>query len=308
MVDFREDAAIIRLAHFSDIHVTAPGCSWRLGDWLNKRMAAWLNLHLLGRGKNFLHSERILTALRHELRQRNFDHLIFSGDATALGFEEEMRRAAELLGVAEPPPGLAVPGNHDYCTHAAMHSGHFEHYFAAWQSGQRIGEDVYPFAQRVEDVWLIGVNSSTANRLYWDARGRVGAAQLARLEKLLAGLSPGPRILVTHYPIWLAEGRHEHRFHGLRDLTDLIAVAERGGVVLWLHGHRHESYHHAHSQCTPFPVICAGSTTQRGRWSYNDYTLNGSHLRAVQRIFVEEQGSFQERCTFELNLPIPRQV
>jgi 3',5'-cyclic AMP phosphodiesterase CpdA len=308
VVDFREDAAIIRLAHFSDIHVTAPGCSWRLGDWLNKRMAAWLNLHLLGRGKNFLHSERILTALRRELRQRNFDHLIFSGDATALGFEEEMRRAAELLGVAEPPPGLAVPGNHDYCTHAAMHSGHFERYFAPWQSGQRIGEDVYPFAQRVGPLWLVGVNSSEANRLYWDARGRVGAAQLARLEKLLAGLSPGPRILVTHYPIWLAEGRHEHSFHGLRDLAELIAVAQRGGVVLWLHGHRHESYHHVHSERTPFPVICAGSTTQRGRWSYNDYTLNGSHLRAVQRVFVEDQGSFGEGCVFELDLPMPRKV
>lgn len=294
----------VRLAHFSDIHVTTSGCSWRLRDWLNKRMSAWVNLHLLGRGRNFRHCERILTALRREVRERNFNHLVFSGDATALGFEEEMRKAAELLGVAESLPGLAVPGNHDYCTHAAMHSGHFERHFAPWQNGQRIGDAIYPFAQRVGPLWLVAVNSSTANRLYWDARGRVGADQLARLEKLLASLEPGPRILVTHYPIWLAEGRREHTFHGLRDLEDLIAVAERGGVVLWLHGHRHENYHHAHSERTPFPVICAGSTTQHGRWSYNDYTLSGSRLRAVQRVFVEEQGSFREGRTFELDLPI----
>ncbi|HTU92447.1 MAG TPA: metallophosphoesterase [Gemmataceae bacterium] len=302
-----EDVAIIRLAHFSDIHVTASDCSWRLGDWLNKRMSAWINLHLLGRGKHFRHSERILIALRRELRQRNFDRLVFSGDATALGFEEEMRKATELLAVAEAP-GLAVPGNHDYCTHAAMRSGHFERYFAPWQSGERIGDADYPFAQRVGNVWLVAVNSSTANRLYWDARGRVGAAQLARLEKLLAGLSPGPRILVTHYPIWLSDGGREHTFHGLRDLDDLIAVAERGGVVLWLHGHRHENYHHACSERMPFPIICAGSTTQHGRWSYNDYTINDSHLRTVQRVFVEEQGSFRDGCVFELDLPMPRQV
>jgi 3',5'-cyclic AMP phosphodiesterase CpdA len=299
-----EEAAIIRLAHFSDIHVTASSCSWRPSDWLNKRMSAWINLYLLGRSKNFRHSDRILTTLRHELRQRNFDHVVFSGDATALGFEEEMRRAAELLGVGETPAGLAVPGNHDYCTRTAMHSGHFERYFAPWQSGERIGSEAYPFAQRVGPVWLVAVNSSTANRLYWDARGRVGAAQLRRLEKLLAGLEPGPRILVTHYPIWLAHGRREHKFHGLRDLDDLISVAKRGGVVLWLHGHRHEHYYHAHSERTPFPIICAGSTTQRGRWSYNDYTLMGSHLRAVQRVFVEEHGSFRDGCVFELDLPL----
>ena len=271
-------------------------------------MSAWINLYCLGRGGDFRHSERILIALRQELTQRDFDRIVFSGDATALGFEGEMQRAAELLGVGDPPPGLAVPGNHDYCTHAAMHSGDFERCFAPWQIGEHIGGEVYPFAQRVGPVWLVGVNSSTANRLYWDARGRVGAAQLARLEKLLSSLEPGPRILVTHYPIWLANGGSEHTFHGLRDLQELISVAQRGGVVLWLHGHRHEPYHHAHSERTPFPVICAGSITQRSRWSYNDYTLTGEHLRAVQRVFVEEQGAFRDGCVFDLELSVSRKV
>jgi 3',5'-cyclic AMP phosphodiesterase CpdA len=297
----------VRLAHFSDIHVMAPVVSWRLRDWLNKRMSAWINLQLLGRGKYFRHTERILTALRDELRERKFDRAVFSGDATALGFEEETRRAAELLGVGADMLGLAVPGNHDYCTHAAMHSGHFERYFAPWQTGQRIGNAIYPFAQRVGPVWLVAVNSSTANRLHWDARGRVGAAQLERLEKLLATLSPGPRILVTHYPIWLAEGHREHTFHGLRDLDDLIAVSQRGGVVLWLHGHRHDPYHHPHSERTPFPVICAGSMTHHGLWSYSDSTLTGPHLRAVQRVFSPEQGLFRDGKVFELDLPMPKE-
>jgi 3',5'-cyclic AMP phosphodiesterase CpdA len=302
------DSRSVRLAHFSDIHVTAPVRSWRLRDWLNKRMAAWINLRVLGRGRNFRHTERILIALRDEVKQRGFHRLVFSGDATAMGFEEEMRSAAERLGVGEESfAGLAVPGNHDYCTRAAMHSGHFERHFAPWQSGERVGDEVYPFAQRVGHLWLIGVNSSTANRLYWDARGRVGKAQLQRLEKLLATLEPGPRILVTHYPICLSEGELEGVFHGLRDLEDLLAVSKHGGVSLWLHGHRHDSYHHPHTSRTPFPIICAGSTTQRGVWSYGDYTIEGSRLRAVQRVFDEESGTFREGRAFEINLPTQTQ-
>ena len=296
---------IVRLAHFSDIHVTAPACSWRLRDWFNKRMSAWINLHVLGRGKHFRHTDRILPALRNELKQRNFHRVVFSGDATALGFEEEMRRAAEFLGLdtADHLPGLAVPGNHDYCTHAAMRSGHFERHFAPWQKGERVADEVYPFAQRVGPAWLVGVNSCTANRWPHDARGRVGTEQLERLEKLLASLEQSPRILVTHYPVWLAKGGPEHAFHGLRDLDDLLAVAERGGVVLWLHGHRHSAYHHPRSERTPFPIICAGSATHHGRWSYSDYTIDGQCLRAVQRVFDEQSERFRDGRVFELDLP-----
>src|SRR5579871_1191197 len=143
------DLPPVRLAHFSDIHVSAPECQWRLRDWFNKRMSTWLNLTVLGRARIFQHTDRILAALRPEFKERNFQHLVFSGDATAMGFEAEFRRAVGLLGDSMQLPGLAVPGNHDYCTRAAMHSGHFERYFAAWQQGERVDEAIYPFAQRV---------------------------------------------------------------------------------------------------------------------------------------------------------------
>src|SRR5262249_58328354 len=103
-----------------------------------------------------------------------------------MGFPEEVARAAELLRVGRPDSmsGIAVPGNHDYCTPAAMRSGAFERHFAPWQAGERVAEAVYPFAQRVGPVWLVAVNSATANTWAWDARGAVGAEQLARLQAL----------------------------------------------------------------------------------------------------------------------------
>jgi 3',5'-cyclic AMP phosphodiesterase CpdA len=294
----------VRLAHFSDIHVTAARCRWRPEDLFNKRLPAWINLRLLGRGFRFRCTDEVLASLRQELHQRGYDRIIFSGDATALGFREEVARAAALLEVGRPGglPGLAVPGNHDYCTRTTVAAGHFEHYFAPWQQGERVGAEVYPFAQRVGPAWLVAVNSAVANRWPWDARGTVGAAQLARLELLLDRLADGPRILVTHYPIRVASGKPEVRIRALRDLHELLEVARRGGVSLWLHGHRHGAYYHPPSEDVPFPVICAGSATQNGFWSYSEYVLSEHTLRATQRVYQPSLGRFEEGPSFELEL------
>jgi 3',5'-cyclic AMP phosphodiesterase CpdA len=295
------DDAPLRLAHVSDIHVTVPRPAWKAEDWLSKRLTTWINHRLLGRGRRFRRAEEVLTALHADLDARRPDLRIFSGDATAMGFEEEMARAAELLGVGRRP-GLAVPGNHDYCTVAARRGGHFERCFADWQAGERVGGEVYPFARRVGGVWLVAVNSATPNRWPWDARGAVGPAQLSRLEQLLGRLD-GPRVLITHYPVALPGGRPEGRSHGLRDLRGLLDVAARGGVALWLHGHRHDAYYHPAGALAPFPVLCAGSATQTGLWSYGEYTLHAGRLTAGTRVFDPAAGGFREGASFVLDLP-----
>jgi 3',5'-cyclic AMP phosphodiesterase CpdA len=298
------DSGGVRLAHFSDIHVTTD-CRWALRDWLSKRLTSWINLRLLGRGRRFGYAERVVQALVRDLRQRGCEHILFSGDATSLGFEEEVAWAAELLGVGKPdmPPGLAVPGNHDYCTRASVAGGYFERYFAPWLAGERIDGAVYPFAQRAGPVRLIAVNSSTANRFPWDASGAVGRDQLDRLEALLNRLPAGPRILITHYPVLLASGNREWRSRELRDLDDLLAIARRGNISLWLHGHRHSPFFHAASEDVPFPVVCAGSATQRGLWSYGEYTLTSSRLQAMRRVYDKARECFVEGDSFEVELP-----
>jgi 3',5'-cyclic AMP phosphodiesterase CpdA len=292
------------LAHFSDIHVTARPLGWQRRDWFSKRLTGWLNYRWLGRAHRFRHAEEMVAILMAEWHQRRPDQLVFSGDATALGFEAEFARAAALLDVANPGglPGLAVPGNHDYYTRGVEAAGLFERYFAPWQSGERVDESVYPFAQRVGSVWLVAVNTAVGNRAVWDASGRVDPRQLERLERLLERLGAGPRILVTHYPVCLASGKRERRTHGLRNLADLVAVAARGGVGLWLHGHRHRAYRITDPRLAPFPVLCAGSATQQGLWSYGDYTLTGRHLHAIRRVFSAKTQRFEEAEAFDLEL------
>jgi 3',5'-cyclic AMP phosphodiesterase CpdA len=295
---------MIRLIHFSDIHITAPRLDWRLRDWFNKRYAAWVNFRWLGRRRRFRQADQVLALLVENIRDHKPDHVVFSGDATALGFEAEFKRAAELLHVGDGqlPPGLAVPGNHDYCTREAAASGLFERYFAPWQTGVRLDGSIYPFAQRVGHVTLIGVNSCTGNRWAWDAGGSVGPEQRHRLGKLLAQLEPGPRILVTHYPICLANGAQESLVHGLRDLSELIKVAAEGGVSLWLHGHRHRHYYFQQPPLAPFPVICVGSATQNGLWSYGDYVIEGLSCRVQPRVFDPGTGTFLDGPAYEIDL------
>jgi 3',5'-cyclic AMP phosphodiesterase CpdA len=295
---------MVRLAHFSDIHVTARPLGWRPGDYLTKRYPGWINFRWLGRRYRFRRAEDVLAAFQTDLARQRPDHVVFSGDATALGFETEFARAAALIGVDHPdtPSGMAVPGNHDYYTPAVEASGLFERYFAPWQNGERVDGAVYPFAQRIGHVWLIGVNSSTGNRWTWDASGGVDAGQLDRLGRLLKRLEGEPRILVTHYPVCLASGQPERRSHGLRNLADLLAVAGEGGVCLWLHGHRHNAYHLPKTERAPFPIVCAGSTTQSGLWSYGVYTIAGRHLQAVRRVFDLKEGGFREGESFDFEL------
>jgi 3',5'-cyclic AMP phosphodiesterase CpdA len=298
---------MIRLAHLSDIHITAPKLEWTPADWFNKRYAAWFNFRWLGRRHRFRHADEVLACLVGELRRRSPDRIIFSGDATALGFESEMRRAAEFLGVAgSGTPGLAVPGNHDYCTIPVAASGLFERYFAPWLEGQRVDEHTYPFAQKAGAYWLIGVNSCTGNRWAWDAAGSVGQAQLERLDRLLGTLSDGPRILVTHYPVGLASGHRERRTHGLRDLDDLVKVAAHGGICLWLHGHRHQTYQLVATDRAPFPVVCSGSATQTGMWSYGEYALEGVQFQGQQRVYDLTTQSFRDGVRFALELAAAR--
>ncbi len=295
----------LRLAHFSDVHLTVKALGWRRRDLMSKQITGYVNVRLLGRGARFKHAPRIVELLRQEFISRGYDHLIFSGDATKLAFEREFANAAERLGVNDPaqPPGIAVPGNHDFYTRDARDRRLFDVHFKPWLTGHRIDDHVYPFAQRAGHAWLIAVNSSTPNWWTFDASGMMGPEQLARLRTLCSTLDGGPRIMVTHYPLRAPNRKPERRSHRLRDHAAAMTTAKDCGISLWLHGHIHKPYYLDVGPDLPFPTISSGSCTQTGRWCYNDYTLNGHHLQVVQRKYDILQHAFTDGMHAELQLP-----
>lgn len=291
----------VRLAHLSDVHVSADGLGWTAGDWLTKRVTGWVNTFWLSRRWRFRDAASRLRLLAEELRSRQPECVVFSGDASMLGFPAEVDHAAGLLGVAGPAalPGLAVPGNHDYYTPAAQRSGAFERCFAPWQTGERIDGQAYPFARQVGPLWLIGVNAAVGNVWPGDARGEVGAAQLQRLAKILGALPAGPRVLVTHYPVARRDGRPEKPSHELRDLAALLAVAREGGVRLWLHGHRHDWYVYREG---PLVTVCAGSATEAAIAGYNEYTWHDARLEILRRSFDPATNTYRDGETLQVEL------
>lgn len=298
---------MIRLAHFSDIHLTAQALGWRVRDAFGKRTTGWVNVKLLGRGAGFRHANDVTAALRTEFGTRGFDHLVFSGDATTMGFASEMTEAARRVGVGDAalPLGIAVPGNHDVYVHHSLRGRLFEEAFAPWLQGERVGPGDYPFARRVGHAWLIALNSAKPNYLYWDASGRIGETQLRLLRELCSRLGDGPRIVVTHYPLLMENHRPEPYWHRLRDWSAARDAAAACGVCLWLHGHRHHWYVLSPGANLPFPTICTGSSTQYGRWGYHDYALDGWHLLGVRRVYDPVLNAFIDADHFELELPQP---
>ena len=294
----------VRLAHFSDVHLTSKKLGWKRRDVLSKKVTGWINVKLLGRGKRFRHAPTVVAALVAELKSRDFDGLVFSGDATKLAFESEMRLAAERLGVNDTtmPPAVAVPGNHDYYVRNDVRLNRFETNFAPWLQGERLGDERFPYAKRIGHCWLIALNSAKANFLSIDASGRMGREQLLRFRALCESLSPGPRIVVTHYPLRKANGKLEIQTRRLRDHRFALAAATECGVSLWLHGHIHRGYVLAPSEDIPFPVICSGSATQTDRWSYNEYSIDGWQLAMAKRTYDFESGQFREVETQVLEL------
>lgn len=294
----------LRIAHFSDIHLTARPLRLAVRDWFGKRATGWFNIRF-GRGKHFIDASTIAGILADDIRSRKYDHVVFSGDATTIGLRMEFDEVQRVLRPDDGwPPALAVPGNHDYYTRRSVKAGDFERVFASWQKGERIDHHIYPFAQKVGPLWLIAANSASANLFHWDSRGRVGRHQMQRLAALFLRLPPGPRVLVTHYPLYLESGKQERRWRRLRDAQQLRAIAATAGVRLWLHGHRHGNYFRREQGTLPFPVVCAGSATQFGRWSYNEYTFVDGQMHGRRRVWSPEKATFVDGDGFSLPFPL----
>jgi 3',5'-cyclic AMP phosphodiesterase CpdA len=244
----------MRLAHFSDVHVTHFPLS---GDFEWKRLAAVASYSLAGRGRHFVGAGDRLTALLEGLEGLHVDHALCTGDLTGVSIDAEFEDAAARFGERLRQPGRfsCLPGNHDRYVPGV--EGRFERHFGALCEGAR-----FPFLKDLgQGVTLVGLDVSRPTSLV-DSSGMVGPRQLARLRELLTDGSLRSRfvVLALHYGLKRADGRPDSRSHGLRDVEALTALIDGADVTvdLVLHGHLHRPFvvHTARRQ-----VVNAGSAT-----------------------------------------------
>jgi 3',5'-cyclic AMP phosphodiesterase CpdA len=265
---------VIRVLHFSDVHVQEPLSTVPSAELWTKRILAALNLWLT-RGRLFREVPEKLAALGRFAQAEAVDLALCSGDYTAIGTHAELKSArAAIKPLTTLAYGyLTVPGNHDLYAHDAR-DGRFEKYFGDLQPSdapEYAVDAAYPFVRLIgSELAVVGVNSARPNSVLSSA-GRIPDAQIEALGRVLddARLAGRFVIVMSHYGILRRGGEPDGAHHGLENAAALMRVCDRPRV-LYIHGHIHHHYCHAAAVGHPW-LFCAGSATHKGRegaWLY----------------------------------------
>ncbi|BCX18028.1 MAG: metallophosphoesterase [Geminicoccaceae bacterium] len=247
---------VFRLAHLSDVHL-GPLPRPRLRELASKRATGFLSWQLRRRRA---HLSTVLEATVAALAAARPDHWVITGDLVNISLPGEFERARRWLERLAPPERITlIPGNHDAYVAGAAEA--FWPLWRCWMEGVA-GPDAFPFLRRVGPLLFVGL-SSAVPRPWGDAAGRLGRAQLARLDGHLgeaarAGLC---RVVLVHHPP--VEGWSPSR-KALLDAEDLRAVLAREGAELVLSGHDHRlEVGTLDGPAGPVPVVAAPSASLR---------------------------------------------
>lgn len=220
------------------------------------------------------------------------DLVAVSGDLTQRARRRQFREARSFLDQL-PPPVLVVPGNHDVPLFNL--AARFLDPYGGYR--RHIQEDLEPTFEN-NDLIVVGLNSARAFPFH--GGGRLNEAQVARAAARLRSARDAIKVVVTHHPFDLPEGRSG------RDLIGRSAMAMQQlaavGADVFLAGHLHVS-HVGHS-ATRYQiaghsalVVQAGTMSTRRRGELN--TMNVLHL-ARHRIEVERYGWNETAQSFEV--------
>jgi 3',5'-cyclic AMP phosphodiesterase CpdA len=284
-------------AHISDLHLPhEPRLTWSQ-RFSKRQLSAWS-----WRRRRAVQRPEILTALRADLLSHAPAHVVVTGDITNFSLPAEFQGAAIWLRELGSSVSV-VPGNHDALMPVPEAQG-----LGQWAGLLGEGSD-WPRVSRCGGVTFIGLSSAlpTAPLL---ASGRLGDAQLARLETLLReeGQARRTRVVLVHHPV--TDGAVGAR-KALRDRAALRAVLRRVGAELVLHGHaRFARLEPVAGPRGPIPVLCVPSSSalpnardEAARWHLVRITPGSPWASVVVRQWSLATGGFVAAASYMLRLP-----
>jgi len=288
-------------AHISDLHLPhEPQLTWAQ-RFSKRQLSVWS-----WRRRRAIQRPEILAALREDLRARQPAHIVVTGDITNFSLPAEFADAAQWLQVLAGHGQVSVvPGNHDALVPLPHAAG-----FARW-SAWMDGAQSWPYVVRHEAVSIVGLCTAVPTRPLL-ASGRLGAAQLARLEAVLReeGCAGRIRVVLLHHPV--VDGAVRWR-KALRDRSALRAVLLRAGAELVLHGHaRNARLEAVPGPRGPIPVLCVPSSSawpnphdEAARWHLLTLPAPGAArwARVQVRQWSPAAGNFVDAAHYELRLP-----
>lgn len=276
----------LRIIHVSDVHHQLDWAElpWAKSGW--RGAPGRLELHAMGRLKLFAQASTAWLRILEDIDHLEADHVIFTGDLTAMGDGEEFEAVqASVRHLTKEGLLTVVPGNHD----RYQGGRHFERVFAeqlASAMPEHADASGYPFVRLLgDDVALVGLDSTRVPGWSQYVVGRLGGAQLAALTKIL----DDPRLanrtvhVLSHHGPLSPDGRREWLESALIDGPALLSVLE-GREVMLHHGHSHIRSWQRAGEERPH-LFGGGSSTQPGREGYwmidvDDHrTLEAAHFR-----------------------------
>jgi 3',5'-cyclic AMP phosphodiesterase CpdA len=240
----------IRIAHFTDLHVTEPPGDIAWKDLLSKRFIGWLNLKLGGRHDAMSDAVGIARAFVEDIREIDPDHVLFTGDVTGLSLPSEFERAHAILEPLVTAHNVTgIPGNHDVYVRSAVRRNLFDHWFGPWLQtdlrrrelpGPLQSSYPLPLVRYVGDEVAIVCLLDSRPTWWHDSSGHVDDVQLRAAEHILTHVvADRVRILALHYALRRPDGSPDTYLHRLRNAEDVLAMAARTKVDLVVHGHIH---------------------------------------------------------------------
>lgn len=287
----------LQLAHLSDPHLTSlDGITWY--KLINKRFFGYLSWLAV---RKHQHKIRILNALLNDLQALRPDHIAITGDLTHIGTGYEFREVRHWLAGLGPPEKITIiPGNHDHYVHTNWREK--LHHWLPYLRDET-GEDQecrFPVLRCRGNIAMVSLSSASPT-LPFLATGRIGKAQLQRLDTLLADLSDRKMfriILLHHGPI---PGSDSYR-RRLVDGDDLISILRQRGAELVLHGHRHQNTEDViKTGNADIPVFGVASASMKSGKDHRTATYNlfriqrskgGVTIRQTSRSYNRNTGTF----------------
>lgn len=224
--------AAFTLAHLSDPHLP-PMPAAGLRDLAGKRALGYLNWI---RNRHKVHRREVLDALVADMQAQAPDQIAVTGDLVNIALDAEFAPARAWLESVGPAERVTViPGNHDAYVRATQHR--FAEAWGDYLRGDQApdGDVGFPLLRRRGPLALISASSAVPTPPLM-ATGWLGRGQLDALERMLARLAAEQafRVLLVHHPL-----RSDSLIKRLTDSAALIALLQRHGVELVLHGHDH---------------------------------------------------------------------
>jgi len=272
--------AMFKFAHISDIHL-GPLPRLTLRELFSKRITGFVNWHRNRRKHLFVNT---LDLLLSDLKTREPDHLVVTGDLVNLATGIEIKLAGEWLRtIGDPFDTTVVPGNHD-----AYVPGAHDKSVEAWYPFIRSDDDpadwpeddhIFPTLRRRGPIAIIGCSTSNATPPF-SASGYYSARQARETVNLLkkAGEEGLFRVVLIHHPPIRGATSSHKRMLGIRRFAAAIST---GGAELVLHGHTHlNTLYWLRSHHGQVPVVGIASASQgpgghKPRAAYNLFTLSG---------------------------------